>query len=143
MVPAAVIGGHGHVTSRPDGAKARCGGPALCPACALEEAQLKRRTSGAASVALDFTTTWCDRHLRPYKREWPRGAALAMAKLFDVAVRMQPVIDAAHGDAYQLQAALERFSPLCCFIPRHELDAIYQQTLYADDETKGDTADDT
>ncbi len=28
--------GHGHVTPRPDGAKARCGGPALCPECARE-----------------------------------------------------------------------------------------------------------
>lgn len=28
--------GHGHVKPRPDGMKARCGGPALCPDCALE-----------------------------------------------------------------------------------------------------------
>jgi hypothetical protein len=29
--------GHGHVTPLPDGAKARCGGPALCAACAAEQ----------------------------------------------------------------------------------------------------------
>ena len=29
-------GGHGHVIPRPDGAKARCGGPALCSVCAAE-----------------------------------------------------------------------------------------------------------
>ena len=29
---------HGHVTPRPDGAKARCGGPALCPVCQQEAA---------------------------------------------------------------------------------------------------------
>jgi hypothetical protein len=28
--------GHGHVWPRPDTAKARCGGPALCPACARD-----------------------------------------------------------------------------------------------------------
>ncbi len=28
--------GHGHVTPLPTGAKARCGGPALCPECARE-----------------------------------------------------------------------------------------------------------
>lgn len=30
--------GHGHVTPRPDGMKARCGGPALCQKCAQEAA---------------------------------------------------------------------------------------------------------
>lgn len=28
--------GHGHVIPRADGAKARCGGPAICAVCALE-----------------------------------------------------------------------------------------------------------
>jgi hypothetical protein len=28
--------GHGHVRPRPDGVKARCGGPALCAECARE-----------------------------------------------------------------------------------------------------------
>lgn len=30
---------HGHVNPRPDGAVARCGGPAICSVCALELAQ--------------------------------------------------------------------------------------------------------
>ena len=34
-----MIGGHGHVTPRPDGAKARCGGPSICSVCAVEKAQ--------------------------------------------------------------------------------------------------------
>jgi hypothetical protein len=33
--------GHGHVRPRPDGLKARCGGPALCPVCARDAGQLK------------------------------------------------------------------------------------------------------
>ena len=28
--------GHGHVWARPDGAKARCGGPKMCPQCARD-----------------------------------------------------------------------------------------------------------
>ena len=32
--------GHGHVRPRPDGVKARCGGPALCGVCARERAVL-------------------------------------------------------------------------------------------------------
>lgn len=30
------MAGHGHVTPNPDGSKARCGGPAICPVCAKE-----------------------------------------------------------------------------------------------------------
>jgi ribosomal protein S27AE len=28
--------GHGHVWPRPDGAKVRCGGPGICPACSMD-----------------------------------------------------------------------------------------------------------
>jgi hypothetical protein len=35
--------GHGHVTPRADGARARCGGPAVCPACQREQAVLADR----------------------------------------------------------------------------------------------------
>lgn len=37
-----MLGGHGHVRPRADGAKARCGGPAICSACALELARVER-----------------------------------------------------------------------------------------------------
>jgi hypothetical protein len=33
-----MLGGHGHVTPRPDGMLARCGGPQMCRECALEAA---------------------------------------------------------------------------------------------------------
>lgn len=33
------MSGHGHVTPNPDGTKARCGGPGLCPACSREAVQ--------------------------------------------------------------------------------------------------------
>lgn len=31
--------GHGHVTPRADGVKARCGGPGLCKQCSVETAR--------------------------------------------------------------------------------------------------------
>lgn len=43
--PLPVLGpnwGHGHVRPRPDGQRARCGGPAICPVCATEQAQALR-----------------------------------------------------------------------------------------------------
>jgi hypothetical protein len=43
--------GHGHVTPRPDGAKARCGGPALCHECARELAETGRPVRTGLSLA--------------------------------------------------------------------------------------------
>lgn len=37
--------GHGHVFPRPDGMKARCGGPALCSECAQDLALKERETA--------------------------------------------------------------------------------------------------
>jgi len=39
---------HGHVSPRPDGAKARCGGPAMCKVCQQEQAALTTHTAQAA-----------------------------------------------------------------------------------------------
>lgn len=33
--------GHGHVWARPDGVKARCGGPGICKQCSLDAGRLK------------------------------------------------------------------------------------------------------
>jgi hypothetical protein len=40
-----MIGGHGHVIPRADGARARCGGPNLCRVCALELARVRANPS--------------------------------------------------------------------------------------------------
>lgn len=42
------MSGHGWVTPNPDGTKARCGGPALCPECAVEAG----RQAGMAASAI-------------------------------------------------------------------------------------------
>jgi hypothetical protein len=48
------VSGHGHVTPNPDGSKARCGGPSLCPECARETGPHKlTEREIAASIALD------------------------------------------------------------------------------------------
>lgn len=38
--------GHGHVFPRPDGVKARCGGPAICKVCALDAARAAAPRAG-------------------------------------------------------------------------------------------------
>ena len=41
--------GHGYVYPRPDGVKARCGGPAICPECAKDFVQIHTMITGAAA----------------------------------------------------------------------------------------------
>lgn len=42
--------GHGHVFPRPDGARARCGGPGMCSSCS---ADATRRTEAAGEALAD------------------------------------------------------------------------------------------
>lgn len=46
------MSGHGHVIPNPDGSKARCGGPAMCRVCALEQAA--QRAKGRPRVPADI-----------------------------------------------------------------------------------------
>jgi hypothetical protein len=80
-----------------------------------------------AQVVIDWSL-WCSRHLEPYRAQWPKGAPLAMLRLFDAAVAMPAVVDACGGDAHLLTEALQRFKPLCCFVGQEALDAIYEET---------------
>lgn len=89
---------------------------------------LEPAPEGQPRVELDWSL-WCGRHLKPYRAQWPKGSAVAMMRLFQAAVAMPAVSDAARGDAANLTAALKRFAPLCCFIPKDKLDAIYAETL--------------
>lgn len=56
----------GPVTPRPDGVKARCGGPAICTVCAREAAQ-----KAAASRTHEYLSTSC-LHAAELGREDPR-----------------------------------------------------------------------
>lgn len=87
---------------------------------------------GRPRVELDWSL-WCPRHLEPYRENWPKGAPLAMLRLFEAAVALPAVADAAKGDAGNLGAALKRFAPLCCFVGKEKLGAIYAETLRGTD----------
>jgi hypothetical protein len=52
-----------------------------------------------------------------------------MIRLFETAVAMPAVVDAAGGDTANLTEALRRFRPLCCFVGKDALDRIYAETL--------------
>ena len=80
-------------------------------------------------IILDWSVMWCDRHLSPYRAQWPLGAPTAMLALFHAAVAMPAVQVEAKHDAANLQAALERFAPVCCFVGGDALEAIYADTV--------------
>lgn len=57
--------GHGHVLERPDGVKARCGGPGLCGVCARERAAIDGLKTGipARNIAIEEWLSRCTRKL--------------------------------------------------------------------------------
>lgn len=42
--------GHGHVWERPDGMKARCGGPGICRECSIDEMRLREAADAQSPV---------------------------------------------------------------------------------------------
>jgi len=78
-------------------------------------------------VEMLWRRDWCARHLEPFRAEWPRGAVTAMIMLYNAAVQMPAIVDAAAGDSARIEAAFERFKPLCCFVDAGTLAAIYSK----------------
>lgn len=83
-------------------------------------------------VMFDWATMFCPRHGEPFRPTWPAGAATALTTMFQKAALMPAVMDASGrdpvtglADANGLSAALKRFAPLCCFVSREDLAAVY------------------
>jgi hypothetical protein len=76
-------------------------------------------------VTLDPALHWCRRHLAPFFGQWPEGVGLAMVALFQAAAAMPAVQEYAGHDVARMQEALDRFSPLCCFVDKETLTAVY------------------
>jgi glutaredoxin len=47
--------GHGHVFTRPDGLRMRCGGPSMCDECAKDLATLESRKQDIATATANLT----------------------------------------------------------------------------------------
>lgn len=54
---------HGHVRPRPDGVKARCGGPAMCRACQQERAALAAPAAQVAPAAVVGDADWVSQNV--------------------------------------------------------------------------------
>jgi hypothetical protein len=84
---------------------------------------------GEPVIGMAWTEVWCKRHSEPFRAEWPKGAALAMIWIFQYAATMSAIHEAAGHDSADLPQALDRFSPLCCFVPDEVREAITLRAL--------------
>lgn len=50
--------GHGHAFPRPDGAKAKCGGPVICAVCAVDLVRLKAGAPSMTKPRISRTVCW-------------------------------------------------------------------------------------
>lgn len=64
--------GHGHVWPRPDGMKARCGGPALCSACRHDQARAQKLVSAPSDVPAGLVIRPGDRVLLALDLDTPQ-----------------------------------------------------------------------
>jgi hypothetical protein len=53
--------GHGHVWERPDGMRARCGGPAVCAECSSDAMRLKEAALFTDPIDVAILLRWKDR----------------------------------------------------------------------------------
>lgn len=65
--------GHGHVVPRPDGARARCGGPGICGVCRDEARELADRSPvpSAPSMPIGWVCPSCRQSNSPAERQCP------------------------------------------------------------------------
>ena len=89
--------------------------------------QRTRSEEGQPATALDFATTWCPRHLSPFRAEWPDGAGVAMVKLFQAFAADERAQAMAGCDAMRLAAVVHECEPLCCFVGDEVLEPIYRE----------------
>ncbi len=65
--------GHGHAWERPDGVKARCGGPGICTECAMDAMRMREGN--------DYSTPEHVAPLLKAKDDWQARAVAAEAKI--------------------------------------------------------------
>lgn len=84
-------------------------------------------------VELDWAAMWCARHLAPFRQGWPAGAAVAMVRLFGIAVADEriiaacPTLEGGKADANALTPVLREFGPICCFLGDEAIAPIYAE----------------
>lgn len=110
--------GHGHVWERPDGMKARCGGPMMCAECAKDYAEFaaqqmplgdsegKATSAGAAPLPADVAQMV--ERLQAWSRDERLGDGMLLRRAADLLLAQQAEIErlTKERDAYQQASEL-------------------------------------
>jgi hypothetical protein len=86
---------------------------------------------------LRFERDWCERHLEPFRYEWPKGSGVAMVLLFQAFCEDERVQRMAgyqpelgiKADSERLPALIAECSPLCCFVGETVIREVIEQGL--------------
>ena len=92
-------------------------------------------------IQILFRRDFCDRHLRPFKRHWPKGSAVFVSLIFQAFVQVDAVLEFARdggdmGQADRLPLAMQEFGPMCCAIDHQTLHDVRAYALNPSDRTK-------
>ena len=74
------------------------------------------------AIEIVFDRDFCHRHLRYFKRHWPKGSAMFSILVFSAFVRLDQVIgfskvgDSDLGDTDRIPLAMKALGPMCCAI---------------------------
>lgn len=80
-------------------------------------------------INLEWGYMWCAKHLRAFRRTWPKHAAFAMTNLFAASAADERILAAAQGDTDRLEPVLREFGPMCCFLPPEVTTAVVEASL--------------
>lgn len=78
---------------------------------------------------LDWNTMFCDKHLRPLKKNWPKGAGQAMLGIFNAAVNDERIIARNGTKVENLPLIFHSIKPVCCFLPESVVKAVVKLAL--------------
>ena len=92
-------------------------------------------------IQILFHRDFCHRHLRYFKRHWPKGSAVFVALIFQAFVQVDEVLEFTRdggemGQADRLPLAMQEFGPMCCAIHHQTLHDIRVYALNPNDRTR-------
>jgi hypothetical protein len=87
-------------------------------------------------VAIYPNIHWCQRHLEPFRAEWPKGYITAAVMLVTRVLQRDDIARAAgynpdtgqSAEVTQLKGVLVEYAPLCCLVGEEVMQKIYAAT---------------
>jgi hypothetical protein len=93
-------------------------------------------------IQINYRRDFCHRHLRYFKRHWPKGSAAFTSLVFQAFVRLEEVMEFARQDGdgkanpAWLPEAMREFGPMCCALDHQTVRDIRVYALKPSERTK-------